>query len=77
MYSNDYVIVSVYLNDNGDLEVIKRYRSDTVLLTYPPKPAPDSIVKEIYKSIDGKIVLSQTIEGKHTPAYSVSEVIEF
>ncbi len=77
MLMNDHTIISAQLNEHGDLEVVRRYPSNMMFACYPPRPAPDRIVKEIYKAIDGMIVLHDTIEGRHTPAHTVGEQIEF
>lgn len=67
-------ILSVKLVD-GKLEVITRTPSD---ISYTNgKPLPDFISKDIYEAEDGNIVLLESIKGKHTPAYTVAEKIEF
>ena len=67
-------ITSAELVD-GSLEVVKRFRSTTYLLSDPPQPTPDLIFKEIYKAVDGKIVLTQTINGQIEPAQTIPETI--
>lgn len=72
-----HTIVSVNLTDAGEIEVIKKYPSNTMYACNPPGPAPDRVVKETYIACDGKIILGETKEGKHTPAHTVNEQIEF
>jgi len=76
IYNNDRRIESVQLVE-GKLEVVVREPSNTVLMSNPPKLAPDKIYKEIYGVSDGKIVLEKTILGKHTPARVVEEAFIF
>lgn len=70
-------IVSVTLNGSGELEVVRQYPSNTMFACYPPRQAPDRVVKEIYKCGPNGIVLDKTIEGKHIPSSVVPERIEF
>lgn len=68
-------IVSVKLTDAGELEVVRQYPSN---ISYGNgQRAPDRVVKEIFKAVDGKIAFSASVLGKHTPAYMVAEQIEF
>lgn len=68
-------IVSVTLTEEGTLEVVRQYPNN---IAYGNgNYAPDTVKKEIYKAEGGKIVLSETLDGKHTPAYMVAERIEF
>ena len=67
--------LSVTLNEAGELEVVRRYPSDMAYGT--GDPCPDRVVKEIYRSDGEKISLAQTVDGKHTPRYTVDEKIEF
>ncbi len=69
-------ITSVSLVD-GTLEVIKRFRSNTYFAIDPPQKAPDLIFKEIYKAVDGEIVLVETIQGYIEPAQTISETINW
>ena len=72
----DETIVSVKLVD-GKMEVVKRRPSRQMLLTNPPQPAPDIIVKEIYAAVEGEVRLIDKINGKHTPGRYVQEEISF
>lgn len=73
---SDILIVSATINEYGQMEVVRKYKSNVCYAN--GKPCPDKVVKEIYVSgNDGKIFLFDTIEGKHTPAYTVKEKIEF
>jgi hypothetical protein len=38
---------------------------------------PDSVWKEIYTIKENKLILSDTVQGVHTPAHMVQESIEF
>lgn len=67
-------VVSVALVD-GKLEVITRTPSNMAYCN--GTPCPDSIKKQTYAAVDGKIVLESTIDGKHVPARFVPESIEF
>lgn len=62
---------------NDTLEVIKRFCSTTYFASDPPQKAPDLIFKEIYKAIDGKIVLAETIRGQVEPARTLPETIKW
>lgn len=73
----DHQIVSAELNDKGELEVVRRYHSNSVYASYPPQQVPDKIIKEIYSVKDGKIYLKETIEGTHIPSKVTNEQIIF
>ena len=77
LIESDCKIVSVTLNEQGELEVIKQYASNSMYTCNPPRPVPDTVVKEVYHVEDGKIVYKETIQGKHTPSSVVPETIEF
>lgn len=70
-------IVSAFLNENGELEIIRQYPSNMMYTCNPPRSVPDKVVKEIYKSEKGRIILADKIEGKHVPASINEERIEF
>ena len=71
-------IVSVTLNQFGELEVVRRIPSSAMYACNPPIPVPDRIVKELYRAAEGGMIrLVETIEGKCTPAYVMVEKIEF
>ena len=70
-------IVSAFVNEDGELEIVRQYPSNIVYTCNPPIQAPDKVVKEIYRCEHGKIVLSEKIEGKHTPRSVNEERIEF
>jgi len=69
-------IMSVTHIDN-EIHVVKRYPSNIVYPTHPPKCAPATVVKEIYVVRSGQIVLDRTIRAEVTPAYTVGERIVF
>jgi len=68
-------VVSASLNKAGELEVVRQYPCGFVYGN--GQPAPDKVTKEIYRCEGGKIVLAETVEGKHTPARMMNEQIEF
>ena len=72
---NSHKIVSASLNSNGELEVVRQYDSHARYANNTP--CPDRVIKEIYKALNGEIVLDSVLEGKHTPSYIVEEKIEF
>lgn len=50
----------------------------TSLLSYPDgSQSPDKVWREVYGIKDNKLLLLNTIEGKHTPGYYIEETIEF
>ena len=64
-------IISVLLNKNGELEVIKRKKSNVSYCN--GEPLPDHVFKEIYACEIGTIALIATVDGIHEAAYSVRE----
>lgn len=62
---------------NGELHVVWREPSKTVLMCNPPRPAPDRVWKEVYGAVDGAIVLLRTVRGEHVPASTRREQILF
>lgn len=74
---NDYdcKIISVILTESGELEVVRKYPSNSAYGN--GQACPDKVTKETYRSENGKIVLASTVEGKHTPSHVVKELIEF
>lgn len=74
----DQEIMSFEFDDKAQtITVVFRKRNNEILTVNPPRPAPDKIWKEIYGIKEGKLALLSKLEGKHTPAYSVDEKIEF
>ena len=62
-------IISFYLNvDNNTIEIVKRIPSNMMYACNPPRPAPDTVFKEIYGIKDNKIQLIETINGNHIPS---------
>ena len=72
-----HTISSAGLNANGELEIVRRFPSNSQYLCSPPRPVPDRIIKEIYRVVDGKIELAETVVGKHILAKQIAERIEF
>ena len=75
--NSDVKIVSRVLNSNGELEIVIQQKSNAMYACYPPRPAPDRVLKETYWVKDGKIALKDKLEGTHTPQYIVKEQITF
>lgn len=67
-------IISANLID-GQMEIVKRFPSNSCYCN--GNPCPDTIVKEIYGVVDGKIELIKTIQGIHTPSHVIKETFEF
>lgn len=61
----------------GQLEVVRRYPSNSMFACDPPRKAPDTIEKDVYGIVDGKIQLIEIISGQHVPAHSVAEQFTF
>ena len=59
------------------IEVVKRLPSNEIYASNPPRPAPDTVWKEIYGIKDGKLALLEKIQGTHTPRSINPEKIEF
>lgn len=70
---------SVEINEEtGNLEIVFRQSEPYLYAVYGQNQSPpDRVWKEIYGAKDGRVVLIETIEGKHTPARYESEKIEF
>lgn len=75
--SDQFKIESVSRTEDGKLEIVKRYYSNEMLLSYPPQKAPDTLIKEVYASVGGRIELIDTIRGKVTPARVTPETVSF
>lgn len=69
-------IESVVTFDDG-VDIVYREKSNTMFLSNPPQPCPDKIWKEQWRIIDGKLQLSKTVKGFHTPAKNIPETIIF
>ena len=74
---NDCEIISRTLNDNNELEIVIKRKSNAMYACNPPRPVPDHVSKEIYHVEDGKITLKDIIIGTHTPMHTVREQITF
>lgn len=68
-------IVSISRTHAGELIVITRQPSNERYSN--GTPVPDKVWKTVYVARDGMIVLDKVIEGVHTPAHIVPEVIAF
>lgn len=72
---NSQRLVSVDLKSNGTLEVVRSYPSNACLGN--GEMLPDTVVKETYHSVAGKIVLQGTKRGKHIPRQVLPERFDF
>lgn len=70
-------VESVQLTEDGNIEVVRRIPSNAILTVMPSIPAPDSLIKEIYGVLDGKIVLIETKQGTVKPAQYIAETYEW
>lgn len=75
--NTDGKVTSVEINENGELEVVVRFPSNSVYATFPAQPVEDRVVKQIYWAVDGRICLKEEIEGKVIPPQVTQERIEF
>lgn len=74
-YTPNAKVQSIDLVDSSELHIVLRFPSQ---ITFGNGvPWPDKIIKEIYRCIDGKIVLDEIITGKHTPSQIIPEIINF
>ena len=66
-------------DDGNFIEVVKRQapNPNVTLAVWPPRPQVDSVWKEIYGVVDGKLELIRTIQGTVTPGHYVDEQIDF
>jgi hypothetical protein len=70
-----HTILRAGLEENGTLEIVRKYPSN---MSYGNgEPCPDEVIKEIYAVQEGKIVLKEEVRGKHTPARYMPESIDF
>jgi hypothetical protein len=63
--------------NNNTIEIVKRIPSNIMFACNPPRPAPDTIFKEIYGIRDNKIQLIEKINGTHIPTSFQEEQIKF
>jgi hypothetical protein len=57
-----------------------RLRSGGMYLTYPPRPMPDKVWREVYQVTndwEAALELMRVVEGKHEPAREIAEKITF
>jgi len=71
------MIESFKRNESGTIEVVFREPSNAMLLSHPPKPAPDKVWKEIYGVVNGKIELVGIEDGMHIPSQYIPSTITF
>lgn len=69
-------VSQVELTLDGTIEVTHRTRSET-MNWLPNDNPPDRVWKEIYRAVDGKIVLAEIIDGEHIPTQVIPETITF
>jgi hypothetical protein len=68
-------VIDATLTEDGKMIITKRKRSQTVYGN--GIPVPDEVWREVYESVDGRIVMKRRIDGKHTPRAIVEERMEF
>lgn len=59
------------------IEVVFRQPSNMIHPSNPPKPVPDTIWREVYGVVDGRIEIIRKDKGRHVPAHHVNESISF
>lgn len=74
-FPENSIIQSVQLTNENTIEVIRRVKPTFIYSN--GCPPPDSIYKDIYGVVDGKLTLIETKVGKHIPQHIVPESIEF
>lgn len=75
---NDSNVQSFYFNDEENkIEVVFRKSSGAMYASNPPRPVPDTVWKEVYGVVGGKITLLEKVDGKHIPGEYVEESIKF
>lgn len=70
-----YVQSFKYNEQTNTIEVIFRTPSNVTLAVWPPRPSPDTVWKEIYGVVNGKLGLLKKIDGKHIPPQTIFENI--
>jgi len=74
---DESVVSARLIEDRNEMEIVRRTRSNLVLASFPGKPTPDEVWKEVYGVVDGKITLVRKVKGVHQPAELRDEVISF
>ena len=74
---NEYCEIESVELINGNVEVVRRYKSNTILPTYPPQASPDTLVKEVYGVRGDKIELISTMTGTVRPPKITAEEFVF
>jgi hypothetical protein len=74
---NDYDTIVRFDVVDGQIQVVKRRRSNMSYATNPPRPVPDTIWRETYGVVDGRICLVNSEVANHKPAHNVPESITF
>lgn len=76
MQRAEIIDVQHFVEDNK-LVVIKRIKSNRSYMTYPPRPVPDKVWKEIWGVPYGILTLLEQVEGTHEPEHIVKEKFIF
>lgn len=71
------VISFEFFEDRQQIEVVRKKPHNSILAVYCPNGCPDTIWKEIYGIVEGKLVLIERINGTHIPAHFVQEQYKF
>lgn len=63
--------------EENKIVIVKRIKSYRMYATSPPRPVPDTVIKEIWGVENGTITLIEQIKGIHEPEYTVKEKFIF
>jgi hypothetical protein len=79
LFNTDITVESVTLNEeDNQIEVVMREPSNMTLACFPPRPAPDTVWKNIFAVNDeGKIYFKEKLNGVVTPKQVIEEKVEF
>jgi len=64
--NNESTVYSVEVEEDK-VVILERIPSNSVALSVPPQPIPDSVVKHIFTVKNNKIILEKTVTGIITP----------
>ena len=74
---NEYDEIVSFTVVDGEIQVVKRKWSNMYFACDPPKKAPDTVWRETYGVVDGKICQIGCAVATHHPAHNVPEAIIF
>lgn len=73
MESNHEVVSVKHFQEENVLEIVRRFKSNEILLVYPPRPKPDTLVKEVWGVENGILTLLEQVKGVVEPTYNITE----